>query len=215
MPASPLPYPSCVLRTWALMFFLLALPVGLAAIALALDLIPLPYELHVVKQRLPGLFRAHMIASGLALLLLPLAVATHGRRLHKLLGRIAAVLVIAGGLTALPVAVASEAIFLTRIGFVLQALVWMALLVGAVAAIRSAEPTRHAWLMIAVAAVASGAIWLRLATWVAIASGMPFQATYAVSAWLSWLLPLGSAYLLARRAHAQRTSRTGFTTAAA
>ena len=211
MPASPLPYPSRVLRTSARIFFLLALPVALAAIALALGVMPLPYALFVVDGRLPGLFRAHMIVSALALVLVPLAVASHGCRLHKLLGRTAATVVVAGGLTALPVAMASEAIFLARVGFASQALVWIALVLGAVAAVRSGDLTRHARLMIAVAAVASGAIWLRLASWTSVALGMPFQATYALSAWLSWLLPLGAVCLLARRAddeHVERLART-------
>jgi uncharacterized membrane protein len=202
MPPSPLPYPSRILRTSARIFFLLALPVALAAITLALDAIPLPYELLVVDQRLPGLFRAHMIASALALVLVPLAVVSHGSTVHKLLGRTAAILVIAGGLTALPVAMASEAIFLARVGFASQSLVWIALVLSAVAAIRFGDRTHHARLMIAVAAVASGAIWLRLASWISIALGMPFQATYALSAWLSWLVPLGAVFLLARRAAA-------------
>src|SRR5712691_4040226 len=93
-----------VLRAAALMMLVLSFPVALFAIGTAAGLLRLPYELALVDQRLPVLFRAHMASAGLALLLVPSAIACHGRSLHKVLGRSAAVLVIAGGVTALPVA---------------------------------------------------------------------------------------------------------------
>lgn len=187
-----------VLRAAALILLVLSFPVGLFAIGTAAGLLPLPYELSLVDQRLPVLFRAHMLSSGLALLLLPSAIACHGLSLHKVLGRSAAVLVIAGGVTALPVAVASEASWAARVGFATQAIVWLALLLAAVSAIRRADRTRHTWLMLAVAAVASGALWLRLASWMAVKLGLPFETIYATAAWLSWMLPLGAIGLIAR-----------------
>lgn len=54
------------------------------------------------------------------------------------------------------------------------------------------------WLMLAVAAVASAALWLRLASWTAVKLGLPFEAVYALAAWLSWMVPLGAIGLLAR-----------------
>jgi hypothetical protein len=188
-----------VLRAAALMLLVLSFPVGLFAIGTAAGLLRLPYQLALVDLRLPVLFRAHMMSSGLALVLVPSAIACHGLSLHKVLGRSAAVLVIAGGVTALPVAMASEATWPARAGFSLQAIVWLALVLAAVSAIRKADRTRHMWLMLAVAAVASGALWLRLASWMAVKSSLPFDTTYAVAAWLSWMLPLGAIGLLARR----------------
>jgi Predicted membrane protein (DUF2306) len=188
-----------VLRAAALMLLVLSFPVGLLAIGTAAGLLRLPYELALVDQRLPVLFRAHMMSSGLALLLVPSAIACHGFSLHKVLGRSAAALVIAGGATALPVAMASEASWAARVGFSTQAIVWLALVLAAVSAIRRADRIRHMWLMLAVAAVASGALWLRLASWMAVKSGLPFEASYALAAWLSWMLPLGAIALLARR----------------
>lgn len=175
-------------------------------------LLRLPYELAIVDHRLPVVFRAHMLTSGLALLLLPCAIAGHGRSLHKLLGRSAAALVVAGGITAIPVALASEASAVARAGFLVQALVWIALVVCAVAAIRGGNRTRHMWLMLAVAAVASGAFWLRLASWAAVGLKLPFEPAYATAAWLAWLLPLSCIYLIARRktvvARSGRSTRT-------
>lgn len=186
---------------------LLALPVGLTALGAATGLVRLPYELALVDQRLPVIFRAHMLTSGLALLLVPCAIASHGLSLHKLLGRSAAALVVAGGLTAIPVAMASEASDAARAGFLLQALVWIALVLLAVAAIRGGDRTRHMWLMLAVAAVASGAVWLRLASWAAVKLGLPFETAYALAAWLSWMLPLCVVYLVARNRMGDRVHR--------
>lgn len=186
------------IRSSALMFFLLVSPVGLTALGAATGLLRLPYELAMLEQRLPFVFRSHMLASGLALLLVPCAIASHGLRLHKLLGRSAATLVVAGGITALPVAIASEASAAARAGFFVQALVWVALVLLAIAAIRGGNRTRHIWLMLAVAAVASGAFWLRLASWAVVKFTLPFETAYALSAWLSWMLPLCLIYLIAR-----------------
>jgi uncharacterized membrane protein YozB (DUF420 family) len=76
----------------------------------------------------------------------------------------AAVAVVIGGLTALPVALASEATATARAGLFTQGLVWLALLAFAVSAIRRGDVARHARFMLAMTAVASGAIWLRLVT---------------------------------------------------
>lgn len=187
-----------MLRAAALMLFVLSFPAGVLAIAAAAGLLRLPYELSLLDQRLPVLFRVHMGASGLALLLVPTAIACHGLNLHRVLGRSAAVLVTAGGVTALPVAMASDATWPARVGFFTQAVVWIALVLAAVRAIRAADPTRHMWLMLAVAAVASAALWLRLASWMAVRWGLPFDTVYALAAWLSWMLPLGAISLLAR-----------------
>jgi Predicted membrane protein (DUF2306) len=180
------------------MLLVLSFPVGLFAIGTAAGLLRLPYELSLVDQRLPVLFRLHMASAGIALVLLPGAIACHGLSLHKVLGRSAAVLVISGAMTALPVAMASEASTAARVGFATQAVVWLALVLAAVRAIREADPVRHMWLMLAVAAVASGALWLRLASWAAVKLGLPFETAYASAAWLSWMLPLGAIGLIAR-----------------
>ena len=135
----------------------------LVAFGLALGLLPLPYPLFLVLQRLPIAFPLHMIASGLALVLIPIAAFTrHHSGIHRAVGRTAGACVAVGGLTALSVALASEATAAARAGFFMQGLTWIALLSMAIIAIRRRERTRHVRLMIAMAAVASGAIWLRL-----------------------------------------------------
>ena len=177
-----------------LMLVSLVIPTGLTAIALGLGWLDLPYELLLVLRRLPLLFPAHMIASGAALILIPIAALLRRRpAAHRLVGRLTAVAVAIGGCTALPVALASEASAPARAGLFMQGIVWLALVVAAVAAIRRGEKSRHAALMIAMAAVASGAIWLRLTLALANAAALPFDRVYAIAAWAGWLVPLAVA----------------------
>lgn len=152
---------------------------------------PLPFNLHVVDERLPGIFKLHMLASGAALVLIPLVIATRGKRAwHRPLGRVTAALVIAGALTSFPVAYESTSPLAARLGFAAQGITWLALVVAGVAAIRAKERARHATLMLAMAAVASGAIWVRITTAVATSLDWPFDPVYACATWLGWLMPL-------------------------
>ncbi len=193
----------------ALIAYLLVIPVALVAIALGLGLLQLPYELALVLQRRPLAFPLHMVASGLALILIPIAAWARRRRgLHRPLGRAAAICVAAGGLSALLVALASEAGVVARAGFFVQGLVWLALLAMAFAAIRSGNVSRHARLMIAMAAVASGAIWLRLVVASVVALEGPFDAAYGVAAWACWLVPLAIALRVEWRGRRFKLSET-------
>ena len=194
-----------------LMFFLLSIPVGLTALGAGTGLLSLPYELFVVKQRIPWLFACHSIASGLALMLMPALFAGTGHTLHKYLGRITAGLVLAGGLTALPVAVFSVASLPARAGFFAQGLVWLTLDCLAWVSIRRGDARRHKSAMVAMAAVASGAIWLRLSTVAVAALHLPFAPAYAIGAWICWLAPLAAAPLIAKPYNPARAAfgRTG------
>jgi uncharacterized membrane protein len=181
----------------ALIVALLVFPVAVIAIALGIGLLQLPYELMLVLQRRPVALPLHMVASGLALILIPIAAWTRRRRgLHRPVGRAAAICVAAGGVSALLVALASEATAIARAGFFAQGLVWLALLAAAFAAIRSGDVSRHARLMIAMAAVGSGAIWLRLEMAGIVALGAPFDSAYGAAAWACWLVPLSLALMV-------------------
>ena len=140
-----------------------------------------------------------MVASGLSLILIPIAAWARRRRdLHRAVGRAAAICVAAGGASALLVAFASEATAVARAGFFVQGVVWLALLAAALTAIRCRNLARHARLMIAMAAVASGAIWLRLVIYGAVAADLPFDPVYAAAAWVCWMVPLGLAAVASR-----------------
>src|SRR3990172_8502172 len=107
----------------------LAIPTGLVALLQGSGTLNLPFNLYLVDQRLPWIFRLHMLASGLSLLLIPLVIVTRRERSwHRPLGRLAAVCVTAGALTALPVALMSESVAMARAGFLAQGVVWMTLL---------------------------------------------------------------------------------------
>ena len=135
----------------------LAVPTGLVALLQGSGGLKLPFNLFLVDQRLPGVFRLHMLASGLSLLLIPLVIFTRRESAwHRPLGRVAAVCVAAGALTALPVAIMSESAAMARAGFFAQGVVWLTLLGFGVRAIRARKVQDHARFMLAMAGVASG-----------------------------------------------------------
>ncbi len=177
----------------------LAIPTAIVAIAEGVGAFPLPFNLHVVDLRLPLIFKLHMLASGLALLIIPFVVwLRHHRRLHKPLGRLAAISVLIGGITSLPVALLSDSVALARAGFFAQGVVWLALIAAGYRAIRTRQFQAHARLMLMMAAVASGAIWVRLVTAVAVADAGSFEFVYAAVTWLGWLVPLAVVERLTR-----------------
>jgi hypothetical protein len=175
----------------------LIIPVGLVAIGSGTGLIALPYEMFELVGRAPFFFPIHMVSSAMALLLAPAVIALrHRPELHRPLGRLLGGFVLIGGLTALPVAIISHSPPLARAGFFVQGLVWLYLLGAALVAVRARDVRRHAWLMLAMVAVTTGAVWFRLLTGTAIALNLPFVPVYALSAWIGWMIPL--AFVLAK-----------------
>jgi uncharacterized membrane protein len=170
---------------------LLIVPVGIVAMLSGAGLVRLPFEMFVLAERLPFLFRAHMLSAAAALLLLPAVLASRKRPdLHRALGRSLGGFVVLGGLTALPVAVLSQSGPLARAGFFVQGLVWLWLLAKGWTSIRAGDRARHIRFMLATAAVTTGAVWFRLLTGTAIILQLPFEAAYAFAAWAGWLVPL-------------------------
>lgn len=177
------------LATSAALLFVVVL--GMTAILSATGLIKLPYELHLLDRRLPLVFPVHMAVSGLAAILIALALATRRRPAwHSPIGYAAAAAVVVGGLAALPSSLASMASLTARAGFFTQGCVWLAVLTWGLIAIRCRRIAAHRRAMLSMAAVASGAIWLRLAMWATSAADLPHEASYAVAAWAAWLIPL-------------------------
>ena len=203
--AAALPHPLAALTVRAALALGVALCVIVAIVALGSGSgrIALPFEMSLVDQRLPVVFRIHMISSAIVLLLLAVVIAVRFRpRLHRRIGWTLGAFVVAGGLTAIPVAIFSFSWWPARIGFLAQALVWLWLFYAAVISIRQGDRGRHAHLMLAMAAVTTGAVWFRLATGTALVFDWPFDPVYAASAWLAWLVPL----VLVRH-YAQRLGR--------
>lgn len=175
----------------AVVGIVLAASVGITALGSAIGLPPLPEQLAELDQRLPSIFRTHMVASGLGLILLPWILLLRRRpSVHRVLGRIGAGLLFVGAATALPCALLSESAPVARLGFLAQGVLCLVFVVGGVRAIEAREVRRHAQMMARLGALVFGVIVLRVALAMAASLGWPFDPTYAVLAWLSWALPL-------------------------
>lgn len=174
-----------------LIIVVLSIAVGLVAIGSGTGVVPLPYEMFLLAERMPFIFRSHMVMGAAALLVMPFAIAMrHKPRVHRMLGRVGGAFVVAAGLTAFPVAIFSDSALAARAGFFVQGMVWLYLLARGVVAIRSGDRKRHARLMLAMFAVTSGAVWFRVITGLAIYFQLPFATIYAAASWLGWLIPL-------------------------
>src|SRR5262249_40044094 len=97
------PLPRLCLIVGAIAF---AWATGTTALAEASGALDLPYQLVLLDQRLPGIFRIHMAASGLGLILLPWALLSRRQGMaHRIPGRACASSLIIGVAAALPSAV--------------------------------------------------------------------------------------------------------------
>lgn len=157
---------------------------GLGAVAL-------PYNLFLVDERLPGIFKLHMLASGASLILIPAVIALRRNSAwHRPLGYAAALCVLLGAVTSIPVALFSHSVLMARLGFLAQGVVWLGLIALGIMKARRRQFSNHARLMLMMAAVASGALWVRMTTTVATGYDLPFNSVYGCAAWLGWLVPL-------------------------
>jgi uncharacterized membrane protein len=177
-----------------------AIVTALAALGSAIGMPPLPPPLALLDERLPGIFRLHMLAAGLALILLPCAILLrHQPRLHRPVGRGAAACLLVGAAAALPSAAASAAGPAAKLGFLAQGTLCLAMLLLALAAIRHGRRARHARLMQQAATIAFGAVVLRLLLVVAVRLELPFDEAYGVIAWVSWGVPLAAVTIWQQR----------------
>jgi uncharacterized membrane protein YozB (DUF420 family) len=152
-----------------------------------------PEQLAIKVEQLPIVFPIHMITGALALLLLPLVIAVrHHPRVHRLLGRVAALDVTIAGLTAFPVAWVGPVTAMSAAGFMAQAIVWTSLLATGIWHIRNGRRAAHRRAMLLMAATASGAIFFRLylAMWAILSHRHGFELFYSADAWIAWLGPL-------------------------
>jgi hypothetical protein len=158
----------------------------------SLDNADFPEALAVKLELLPMIFRIHMVAGALALMLVPLAYGLHGRKWHRWAGRIAGVAVVVAGMTAFPVALIAPVTRMSAAGFAAQGAVWLALLGRGVWLIRCGRVGEHRAVMLMMMAATSGAVWFRiwLGLWARFGDGRGFETFYALDAWLAWGLPL-------------------------
>lgn len=169
-----------------------------------------PDSLYVKVERIPLIFTVHMVTGGLALLLVPLAIALSSRpRWHRPVARIAALDVLIAGITAFPVALVVPVTRVSAAGFSAQGAAWLVLLVAGILFIRRKDAVRHRECMLLLAAVTSGAVFFRvfLALWAIFGSLRWFEEFYALDAWIAWLIPLSVMAFLIKRGGGFKTNR--------
>lgn len=198
--------PGPVKRTlrWAILTAIAAFVIMAAIKALTAAFLndDFPEGLAIKVELLPVIFPLHMLTGGLALLLVPLAIALRRRpRWHRIAGRIAAADVLVAGVTALPVALVVPVTLGSALGFTAQGCAWLILLALGIWNIRRGRIAAHRAMMVMLAATTSGAIFFRiyLALWAIFAHGRHFDLFYACDAWIAWLLPLGISARLMRQ----------------
>lgn len=184
---------------------------GLVALA-SLRFLVLPFELvmehmvHYLPDRAAAAY-VHMICGPLALAALPLQMSAgfRARRpgLHRVVGRVAAVSMIASGLAALALLPGFQGSTFAAAGFFTLAVLWIGFTVVAVQAARAGDIARHRAFMLRAAALTFGAVTLRIMMAPLMAQGWTVVETYDVTAWGSWLpVLLAVEWYLAKRKRA-------------
>ena len=165
---------------------------ALRAFQSALDQSNFPESLAIKVEEYPVVFVIHMVTGGLALALIPLAIAMRYSLFHKWFGRVAAADVLVAGVTAIPVAWYAPVTAYSGAGFIAQAITWMTLLALGIWNIRRGSVKAHQACMLMMAAVTSGAMFFRiyLALWAIYGVHRYWRAFYSLDAWIAWLIPL-------------------------
>lgn len=161
-----------------------------------------PEALAIKAELLPWLFPLHMIAGGLALLLVPATLLLRKRpRWHRRAGRITAAVVALAGLTAFPVALIAPVTRLSAWGFATQGAVWLVLLGLGLWNIRHGRIAAHRACMLLMAATTTGAVFFRiyLALFALYGDLRHYEAFYALDAWIAWTLPLAAMAIFLKR----------------
>lgn len=147
---------------------------------------PLP---NLLMQR--ELLVLHAVGGGLALMLGPwqFSMRLRARRpgLHRALGRAYGASLLLGGLTALPLAAASEGGWVAHLGFGLLGLLWLGSTAVALVHIRARRVAEHRRWMLRSFVLTAGGITLRLQIVLGNLLAVPIESYYAALAWTSWL----------------------------
>jgi uncharacterized membrane protein len=196
---------------------LCALSIGVAAYAIV-AYTALPFG-RLVHPEMRAVFEAHAVgiglhifASALALVLGPFQFSRRLRaarpRLHRWLGRAyLGVGVLAGGLAGFYMAAFAFGGIVSKLGFGMLALAWLATGATAYAAIRRRDVTAHRRWMVRNFALTFAAVTLRLYLPSSMAARIPFEIAYPAIAWLCWLPNVAVAEWLVRRPGAMTNLR--------
>lgn len=166
-----------------------------------------PEALYIKTELLPWTFPAHMIAGGLALLLVPAMILLSGKpRWHRRLAWLTVPVVLLAGITAFPVALIAPVTPLSAWGFAAQGAVWLVLLAAGIWHVRGRRLAQHRAVMLLLAAVTSGAVFFRifLALFALYGDRRHYQTFYAIDSWVAWGLPLIAMAIFLKRTGAKR-----------
>jgi uncharacterized membrane protein len=119
---------------------------------------------------------------------------------HRWLGRVYVLAVLAGGFGGLTLAPASQGGMVTRAGFGVLAVCWIGCTLRGYLAIRFGDDRVHRAWMIRSFALTFAAVTLRIILPIELALGVPFPAAYAVVSWACWVPNLFAAEWFVRRA---------------
>jgi uncharacterized membrane protein len=145
----------------------------------------------------------HLGGGGVALALgaFQFNAALRSRRiqLHRIMGRLYVVSVIAAGVSGFRLAIASQGGMVAHVGFGALACVWLLTTVRGFLRIRAGDDIDHRAWMIRSYSLTFAAVTLRIYIPLALGSGAPFAVAYPVIAWLCWVPNLIVAEWLGRR----------------
>lgn len=189
---------------WRLMTFL---ALAIAVYALVLLAVPtggapfIPDRLATV----PVAMLTHIAASAVALAVGPFQFHTRLRAtrlsLHRWLGRLYLLAVVAGGVSGFRLALVSDGGVIAHTGFALLALGWLVSARMAYVRVRAGDIVGHRAWMVRSYALTFAAVTLRLYLPLGIVAGLSFETTYQGVSWLAWLgnLIVAERWLVARR----------------
>ncbi len=193
------------LATFALILMtLMSFAIGLYALAFQARLAGDP-TFHTRFDEIYIASTMHVVGGGIVLLTGGLQFWTRLRirysNVHRWLGRTYLSFVLIGGIGGLIMAPVSAGGVVAHFGFGLLAVLWLFSGARAFALIRSGRIQEHKEWMMRNYAMAFGAVTLRIYLGLFAANGIPFEAAYPATAWISWVpnLILVEWYLILRR----------------
>lgn len=195
--------------SWSLMIvWILSVLVAIASLRFLIAELSLvmPHMVHHAMSRPVSLY-LHIGLAPIALLLLPVQFSQRLRScrpsLHRWGGRLYAVMVLLAGISALLLAITSEAGPIAAAGFGLLAILWLAITARAVQLAMQRRIAEHRRWMIRSAALTLAAVTLRIY----LPIGIPllgFELAYVLVSWACWVPNLILAeWMLRRRVAAQ------------
>ncbi len=169
---------------------LLSLPIALYGLSFPWTNVNPPFKERLLT--LPWAALPHFLGGGIALLIGGLQFSARLRatrpKLHRLIGRVYLLAVLAGGLGGLSIATISHGGASTHIGFGMLALLWLGSGMAAWQAILRGDVRAHRRWMMRNFALTFAAVMLRIDIPILQAVfGVPFDEAYQTVAWLCWV----------------------------